>query len=69
MTAVLIWSIRLYQVALSPLWPARCRFDPTCSDYALEAIGRYGPAKGLWRALLRIGRCHPFGGSGFDPVE
>lgn len=46
----------------------KCRFTPTCSTYALQAIEKYGPFKGLWLALKRISRCHPFGGSGYDPV-
>ena len=69
MRVVLIGVIRVYQLGISPLLPARCRFQPSCSEYALEAIHRYGPAKGLWLGLRRIVRCHPFGGSGYDPVE
>ena len=59
--------IRLYQVAASP-FPSPCRFTPTCSSYALEAVGRYGALRGGWLALRRIARCHPWGGSGADPV-
>ncbi len=60
--------IRFYRAAISPWTPAACRYTPTCSAYALEAVERYGAARGLWLAIRRIGRCHPWGGSGFDPV-
>lgn len=60
--------IRGYQLVLSPLLPASCRYSPTCSSYALEAIGRFGAIRGGWLAIKRIGRCHPWGGSGWDPV-
>jgi len=59
--------IRLYQFVASP-FPSRCRYTPSCSTYALEAVERHGAIKGSWLAIRRIGRCHPFGGSGFDPV-
>lgn len=65
---ILIGIVRLYQVAISPWTPAACRYRPTCSTYAIEAIGRHGSGKGGWMALKRIGRCHPWGGSGWDPV-
>lgn len=65
---VLIAPVRLYQVALSPLLPPSCRFTPSCSTYAVEALTRHGPIKGLWLAVRRIGRCHPWGASGYDPV-
>lgn len=60
--------IRGYQLGISPWLPSSCRYLPTCSDYALEAVGRHGPVVGGWLALRRILRCHPFGGSGYDPV-
>src|SRR5258708_19215648 len=60
--------IRLYQLVLSPLLPPRCRYLPNCSDYAIEALARHGVLNGLWLALRRIARCHPWGGSGYDPV-
>lgn len=61
--------IRFYQVCISPLKPApTCRFTPTCSQYALEAFRKYGPFKGFWLSLKRVLRCHPWGGSGYDPV-
>jgi putative membrane protein insertion efficiency factor len=69
MTAkLLIALIRLYQLVLSPLVGGACRFVPSCSAYAREAIERHGAARGSWLALRRLARCHPFGGSGFDPV-
>ncbi len=64
----LILPIRFYQRFISPLTPPACRFTPTCSQYAVEAIRKYGPLKGGWLALKRICRCHPWGGSGYDPV-
>ena len=70
--ALLSAPIRVYRLVLSPLMPARCRFTPSCSCYALEALEQHGPAKGLWLSLRRLGRCHPIswlgGSSGFDPV-
>ncbi|PSJ80778.1 membrane protein insertion efficiency factor YidD [Neisseria iguanae] len=60
--------VRFYQYAVSPLIPPRCRFTPTCSQYAAEAVQKHGAFKGGWLALKRIARCHPFGGSGHDPV-
>ncbi len=65
---VMIFLIRFYQVVISPHTPAACRFTPTCSQYAMEAIKKYGPLKGFWLALKRILRCNPWGGSGYDPV-
>ena len=60
--------VRVYRAALSPLFGTNCRFQPTCSAYALEALETHGALKGGWLALRRILRCHPFGGSGYDPV-
>lgn len=60
--------IRLYQLALSPFTPPSCRFTPSCSQYAAEAITRHGACTGGWLALKRIARCHPWGGSGVDQV-
>ncbi|MGF1639804.1 MAG: membrane protein insertion efficiency factor YidD [Rhodospirillales bacterium] len=57
-----------YQYLISPILPVSCRYLPSCSHYALEAIDRFGAAKGGWLAARRILRCHPWGGSGFDPV-
>ncbi|MGB0896788.1 MAG: membrane protein insertion efficiency factor YidD [Flavobacteriaceae bacterium] len=67
-TYPLILLIRFYQIAISPYTPAACRFSPTCSSYALEALHTHGLIKGSWLAIKRIGRCHPWGGSGYDPV-
>ena len=60
--------IKFYQLCISPLKPPTCRVTPTCSQYALEAFRKYGPFKGLYLAVRRILRCHPWGGSGYDPV-
>ena len=60
--------IRAYQLVLSPLLLPSCRFLPSCSDYAIEAVGRHGVLRGAILALRRLGRCHPWGGSGYDPV-
>ena len=64
----LILIVRFYQKFISPYKPSCCRFTPTCSQYALEALRKYGPLKGSWLAFKRIIRCHPWGGSGYDPV-
>ncbi|MCD8289012.1 MAG: membrane protein insertion efficiency factor YidD [Prevotella sp.] len=68
LTWIVLLPVRFYRRCISPFTPATCRFKPTCSEYAVEAITKYGPAKGLWLAIKRILRCHPWGGSGFDPV-
>ncbi len=60
--------IKLYQLVISPLLGSSCRYIPTCSQYAIEALRKYGPLKGLWLTLKRISRCHPWGGHGPDPV-
>ena len=65
---LLLLPILFYQRCISPFTPAACRFTPTCSQYAKEAIQKYGPFKGLWLAIRRILRCNPWGGSGYDPV-
>ncbi|PJJ84161.1 membrane protein insertion efficiency factor YidD [Mucilaginibacter auburnensis] len=66
--AVFIALIRFYQYFLSPLLGASCRYTPTCSQYGLEAVKKYGPFKGGWLTLKRIARCNPWGGHGHDPV-
>lgn len=63
-----IGLIRFYQLAISPILPASCRYTPTCSQYSLEAIKKYGPFKGSYLAFRRILRCNPWGGHGHDPV-
>ena len=65
---MLLMPIRFYQIAISPLLGPSCRFTPTCSEYARQAIVKHGPFKGLWLAVRRILRCNPWGGSGYDPV-
>lgn len=66
--APFVFLIRVYQLLISPLLPASCRYTPTCSSYALEALRKHGVFKGGWLALKRIFSCHPWGGSGHDPV-
>ena len=66
--ATLVGMIRLYQVGISSWTPAACRFTPTCSAYAIQALERHGVVRGLWLAVRRLLRCHPWGGKGFDPV-
>ena len=65
---LLLLPIYFYKTAISPLTPPSCRFCPSCSTYAIEAIRRHGPLRGLYLAIRRILRCHPWGGSGYDPV-
>ena len=65
---LMLLLIRFYQYAISPMLPPRCRYTPTCSQYAVEAVSKHGAFKGGWLALKRIARCHPFGGSGHDTV-
>ena len=65
---LLIALVKFYQKLVSPLFPKTCRFHPTCSHYAVEAIQEYGPGRGSWLALKRILRCHPFHPGGWDPV-
>ena len=65
---LLLWSIRVYQLTLSPLIGRACRFHPSCSEYAHQAISRHGPARGSLFALKRLLRCHPFHPGGLDPV-
>lgn len=65
---LLALPVRAYRLLLSPWLGHGCRFQPTCSAYALEALARHGALRGAWLAVRRIGRCHPWGGEGFDPV-
>lgn len=68
LTRVLQAPIRFYRAWISPLLPPSCRFHPTCSAYALEALGAHGAVRGSWLAIRRIARCHPFHPGGIDPV-
>lgn len=65
---VAIGAVRAYQVLLAPVMGGACRFTPSCSAYAVEAIERHGAGRGIWLAMTRVARCHPWGGAGFDPV-
>ena len=64
----LIWLVKLYRIVISPWLGGNCRYEPTCSVYAIEALQTHGPLRGSWLAARRIGRCHPWSGSGYDPV-
>lgn len=66
--SVLRGLIRVYQLTIAPLFAGSCRFEPSCSRYAAEAIARHGAARGVWLALRRVARCNPWGGAGYDPV-
>ncbi|MEB3881970.1 membrane protein insertion efficiency factor YidD [Lyngbya sp. CCY1209] len=68
MKRILIAVIKGYKLLISPLLPPACRFQPTCSEYAMEAIGRFGVLRGGWMAIARILRCHPLHPGGYDPV-
>jgi putative membrane protein insertion efficiency factor len=68
LTLLLRGLIRSYQLFISPILGPSCRYLPSCSDYAAEAIGRHGALAGTWLALQRLARCHPWGGHGYDPV-
>jgi putative membrane protein insertion efficiency factor len=68
MKRILLAIIRFYRTSVSPLTASHCKYIPTCSQYAIEAIRKHGPFKGMYLAVRRILRCHPWGGSGYDPV-
>ena len=65
---IVLLPVHFYRYCISPLTPASCRYTPTCSQYAIDAVKKYGPFKGGYLAIKRILRCHPLGGSGYDPV-
>ncbi len=65
---LVLLPVRFYRLFISPLIPSSCRYTPTCSEYALQAVQKHGPVKGVWLAIRRILRCHPWGGHGYDPV-
>ena len=65
---VVIGMVYLYRGTLGPFMGGHCRFEPTCSQYMIDAVNKYGPIKGTWRGIKRIARCNPFGGSGYDPA-
>ena len=66
---LIIWLVKFYQVALSPYLPNSCRYTPTCSQYMIEAVRKYGTLKGGIMGLKRLASCHPWGGHGYDPVK
>jgi putative membrane protein insertion efficiency factor len=68
MKSIVVGLIRVYQRYVSPFTPPSCRYVPTCSQYAVESVSKYGVLKGLWLAIKRISRCHPFHEGGYDPV-
>lgn len=68
MTTLAVFVVRAYQVTLSPLLGGQCRFTPSCSEYAIDAIRQFGAGRGSWLALKRLARCQPWGGFGHDPV-
>ncbi len=68
LSSIFLLPVYFYRYCISPLKPATCRFTPTCSEYAILAVKKYGPVKGSWLAIKRIARCHPWGGHGYDPV-
>ena len=69
MQRVVIVVLKGYKLFLSPFLPAACRYYPTCSEYMIEAVRAYGPARGVWMGLRRLSRCHPFHEGGYDPVR
>jgi len=68
LAAVFVGIIKLYKMLISPILPPSCRYTPTCSEYGIQAIRKHGPFKGGWLTIKRIASCHPWGGSGYDPV-
>lgn len=68
MTRILLFLVKVYQYLISPMLGPSCRFTPTCSEYTLQALKKYGAFKGLWLGLKRVGRCHPWHDGGYDPL-
>lgn len=68
-SVIVLALLRFYKVAISPWLPSACRFRPTCSEYMMDAVSRYGAIRGVWLGLKRLGRCHPFHQGGYDPVH
>jgi len=69
MQRAIVTMLRGYKQFVSPLLPSACRFYPTCSEYMMEAVEKYGVPRGVWMGMRRIGRCHPFHAGGYDPVR
>ena len=69
MQSAVMWGLRVYKRWISPLLPSACRFEPTCSEYMMQAVARYGALRGVAMGLGRLARCHPFTHGGFDPVR
>lgn len=69
MKRVLIFLVRVYQKCISPLFPPKCRYYPTCSEYFIQAVQKYGAIKGTWLGIKRISRCHPWSKGGYDPLK
>lgn len=69
MQRAIVTMLRGYKQFVSPLLPSACRFYPTCSEYMMEAVEKYGVPRGIWMGMRRIGRCHPFHAGGYDPVR
>ncbi|MDD2560215.1 MAG: membrane protein insertion efficiency factor YidD [Bacteroidales bacterium] len=65
---LVLLPLRFYRLFISPLFPSSCRYTPTCSEYAMQAVQKHGPIKGAWLAIKRIVSCNPWGGHGYDPV-
>jgi hypothetical protein len=68
MTRILLFLVKAYQYLISPMLGPSCRYTPTCSEYAVQALNKYGPVKGLWLSMKRVGRCHPWHDGGYDPL-
>jgi putative membrane protein insertion efficiency factor len=69
MRKLMVAILRLYKLGVSPMLPSACRYYPSCSEYARQAVEKYGPIRGLWMGVKRLARCHPFHAGGLDPVQ